>query len=218
MFIALRRALATAAVTAFAGGGLFIAQPAAHAASACSSDCINVSDISGTPDGAVFTFGTTALSRVKVVVTDYDNTNPYVVKQDDSWGSNYEVTADDAAHFHQGSIYKYSIFATDTAGATWRYSGEFVTLVRTASIHYSNFHVINDGDIVGPGDFAGFGRCVDGTLWQDLPPLGTYLLDDNEPELNDGANLALNDTYSCSGTIGKTVDAQTAVADDDFYQ
>lgn len=218
MRTALRRALATAAVTTVAAGGLLIAQPAAFAASACSTDCITVSDVSGTPEGAVLTFATTALSRVKVVVTDLDGNNATVVKQDDSWGSNYQVTADDAQRFQQGAIYKFSIYATDTAGATWGYSGEFVTLVRTATVHYDNLHVITDGDsgAADPGDFAGRGRCVDGTPWKPLSPLSFSLYAVFEAELSDGDNLAVNATYSCAGTIGKTVDAQTAVADDDL--
>ncbi len=216
MRFAPRWALTTATVAAVASGGLFAVSPAAHAASACSSDCIDVSDVSGTPDGAVFTFATTALSRVKVVVTDLDGTNVYTAKQDDSWGSNYEVTASDSNHFEQGAIYKYAIYATDTTGATWGYSGEFVTLVRTASIHYDNLHVINDGDNIGPGDFAGVARCVDGTPWLPMAPLPGGMLIDGEAELNDGDNLALNDTYSCPGWLGSTIDAQTAVVDDDF--
>src|SRR3954453_3720414 len=114
MRIALRRALTAVTAASIVGGGLFAATPAALAASACSSDCINVSDISSTPDGAVFTFGTTALSRAKVVITDFNGSNAYTAKQDDSWGSNYEVTASDSFHFKQGTIYKYAIYATDT--------------------------------------------------------------------------------------------------------
>src|SRR3954452_343023 len=152
MRIALTRALTLATAAAVVGGGLFVASPAALAASACSSDCINVSDISGATDGAVFTFSTTALSRVKVMVTDLNGSNAYTAKQDDSWGSNYEVAAEDSDHFHQGTIYKYAIYATDTSGSTWSQSGEFVTLVRTASIHYGNLHMVNDGDYIGPGD------------------------------------------------------------------
>src|SRR3954453_6177940 len=72
MRIALRRALTTVTAASIVGGGLFVASPVALAASACSSDCINVSDISATPEGAVFTFGTAALSRVKVVITDFN--------------------------------------------------------------------------------------------------------------------------------------------------
>src|SRR3954453_9709472 len=103
MRIALRRALTAVTAASIVGGGLFVASPAALAASACSSDCINVSDISATPEGAVFTFGTTALSRVKVVITDFNGANAYTAKQDDSWGSSYEVTADNSSRFKQGT-------------------------------------------------------------------------------------------------------------------
>ena len=51
--------------------------------------------------------------------------------------------------FTQGHAYRYSIFATDTAGSTWQRSGGFATLIRYASVTYNRFHVIKDGDNIG---------------------------------------------------------------------
>ena len=203
MRIPLRRALTGVTAAAIAAGGLLVITGApAYAASTCSSDCINVTDISGGVDGAEFTFNTTGLSRVKVIVTELNGQSFHSVKNDDSWGSSYDITDSDPSYYHQGTVYRYGIYATDTAGATWAYTGEFETLVRTASIHYTKLHVINDGDVIGAGDWNGAGRCQEGVWWDDMSPLSQIPVDAYEMELNNGDNVSLNATSACTGEIG----------------
>jgi len=203
------------------GGLLVITATPAGAATPCASDCITNTDVAGTPEGAVFTFDTTGLTRALIVASDANETKPYVVKKDDTWGSSYQVSLDDPNRFAPATVYHYDIYATDTAGDTWRHSGQFVTSWRTASVHYSNLHVINDGDTIGAGDFVGDGRCGEGTTWTPLAPLVDDQLvaswDDKAVELNDGESHWLDAGYSCPMPVGKTIDAQTAVADDDTH-
>jgi len=222
MRTALRRAfgLATAGTLA-AGGVLATAAPApAQSPNPCASSCIAVDDISGTPEGAVFTFHTTALTRVQVQITNLDGSKPVVLTPPTTWGSNYQLTADDPARFGQASIYKYAIVASDTSGYTREYRGEFVTLYRKASVSFDSLHVIKDGDDLGPGDFVGVSRCGEGADWLPLPPLphdsvmanieGSFL------ELNDGQTAGIVAEDDCGGPVGPTVEAETNVEDDDF--
>jgi len=217
----LRRALGltTAGLLAATGVGVIAAPASAQTATPCQLSCIVVDDISGTPEGAVFTFHTTALTRVRAQITNLDGTKPVVLTPPTTWDNNYQLTADDSARFHQATVYKYAIVATDTAGATREYRGEFVTLYRTASVHFDNLHVIKDGDDLGPGDFVEAGRCGSDADWFDLTPLvgdGFYAwLEDKYVELNDGQSTSLTTDYDCPGPVGPTVEPQTSVADDD---
>ena len=218
----LRRALGLTTAGALAAGGLLITTAPASAtnAAACEQTCIVADDISGTPEGAVFTFHTTALTRAQVRITDLNGSNPVTLQPDTTWGSYYELTADDNGRFHQGNVYKYAIYATDTQGFTESYSGEFVTLYRTTTIHYDNLKMIHDGDNIGPGDFVGDGRCNETGDWKPLSPMiDDALTAEFHPELyaelNDGDSLSLSATYDCPTPGPRVIEAETALEDDD---
>ncbi|WP_375478918.1 fibronectin type III domain-containing protein [uncultured Jatrophihabitans sp.] len=233
MHIVIKRTLGTATALAITTGALLAgagvgagaasASAAASASTACQTNCITNLTVGGTPEGVRFDFDTSALSRVKVIVTDDDGTKPYLVKDDNSWGSSYDLPVNDASRFTQGKAYRYLIYATDTGGSTWMRAGGFATLIRYASVTYNKFHVIKDGDSIGAGDFEGRSRCGNDDTWNDYATAGDHALSplnsdpDHEIELSDGQEIPLFQKTPCHGTVGPTIEAQTAAADDDYW-